>query len=118
MYFSWLRTNLPYFAGRVRVENNPGRVDVVFTDPDPGWAAYPMLPAIATPRFEFGRQSWEALETLDHYRTFPIEHMIPGHLRVISGREEVAGFAEREIRVKNRKHSWRKVASIAQMWLP
>jgi alkyl sulfatase BDS1-like metallo-beta-lactamase superfamily hydrolase len=57
-----------------------------------GDAAYPMLPAIATPRFEFGRQSWEALETLDHYRTFPIEHMIPGHLRVISGREEVAAF--------------------------
>ena len=57
-----------------------------------GDAAYPMLPAIATPRFEFGRQSWEALETLDYYRTFPIEHMIPGHLRVISGREEVAAF--------------------------
>ena len=57
-----------------------------------GDAAYPMLPAIATPRFEFGRQSWEALETLDHYRSFPIEHLVPGHLRVISGREEVARF--------------------------
>ncbi len=57
-----------------------------------GDAAYPMLPAIATPRFEFGRQSWEALETLDRYRTFPIEHMLPGHLRVISGRERVERF--------------------------
>ena len=57
-----------------------------------GDAAYPMLPAIATPRFEFGRQSWEALETLDHYRTFPIEHLVPGHLRVLSGRENVARF--------------------------
>ncbi|CAM9336783.1 unnamed protein product, partial [Discosporangium mesarthrocarpum] len=57
-----------------------------------GDAAYPMLPAIATPRFEFGRQSWEALETLDHYRTFPIEHLVPGHLRVLSGRENVTRF--------------------------
>lgn len=57
-----------------------------------GDAAYPMLPAIATPRFEFGRQSWEALETLDRYRQYPIEHLLPGHLRVISGREEVATF--------------------------
>ena len=57
-----------------------------------GDAAYPMLPAIATPRFEFGRQSWEALETLDHYRTFPIEHLVPGHLRVLSGRAKVARF--------------------------
>ena len=57
-----------------------------------GDAAYPMLPAIATPRFEFGRQSWEALETLDHYRSFPIEHMVPGHLSVISGRENVTNF--------------------------
>ena len=57
-----------------------------------GDAAYPMLPAIATPRFEFGRQSWEALETLDHYRSFPIEHMVPGHLSVISGRENATEF--------------------------
>jgi alkyl sulfatase BDS1-like metallo-beta-lactamase superfamily hydrolase len=57
-----------------------------------GDAAYAMLPAIATPRFEFGRQSWEALETLDHYRTFPIEHLVSGHLRVISGRENVERF--------------------------
>lgn len=57
-----------------------------------GDAAYPMLPAIATPRFEFGRMSWEALETLDYYRTLPIEHLLPGHLRPISGREEVARF--------------------------
>ena len=34
----------PYFAGKVRVENNPGRVDIVFADPDPGWEAYPVLP--------------------------------------------------------------------------
>ncbi len=57
-----------------------------------GDAAYAMLPAIATPRFEFGRQSWEALETLDRYRTFPIEHLVSGHLRVISGRENVKRF--------------------------
>lgn len=57
-----------------------------------GDAAYPMLPAIATPRFELGRQSWEALEVLDHYRTFPIEHLLPGHLRPLSGRTEVARF--------------------------
>lgn len=36
----------PYFAGRVRVENNPGRVDIVFTDPDPGWDAYARLPIV------------------------------------------------------------------------
>lgn len=57
-----------------------------------GDAAYAMLPAIATPRFEFGRQSWEALETLDRYRQFPIEHLLPGHLRVISGADAVAAF--------------------------
>lgn len=57
-----------------------------------GDAAYPMLPAIATPRFEFGRQSWEALETLDRYREYPIEHMIPGHLAVISGETNVSTF--------------------------
>ena len=57
-----------------------------------GDAAYPMLPAIATPRFEFGRQSWEALETLDRYRQLPVEHMLPGHLRPISGRSEVYAF--------------------------
>jgi len=57
-----------------------------------GDAAYPMLPAIATPRFEHGRQSWEALETLDAYRLLPVEHLLPGHLHPISGREEVAAF--------------------------
>jgi alkyl sulfatase BDS1-like metallo-beta-lactamase superfamily hydrolase len=57
-----------------------------------GDAAYPMLPAIATPRFEFGRQSWEALESLDRYRQYPIEHLLPGHLRTISGKDEVAAF--------------------------
>jgi alkyl sulfatase BDS1-like metallo-beta-lactamase superfamily hydrolase len=57
-----------------------------------GDAAYAMLPAIATPRFEFGRMSWEALETLDYYRTLPAEHLLPGHLRTISGEREVADF--------------------------
>ncbi|HKK50420.1 MAG TPA: alkyl sulfatase dimerization domain-containing protein [Myxococcota bacterium] len=57
-----------------------------------GDAAYPMMPAIATPRFEHGRQSWEALESLDRYRQYPIEHLLPGHLHPISGREEVASF--------------------------
>ena len=57
-----------------------------------GDAAYPMLPAISTPRFEFGRQSWEALETLDRYRRYPIEHLLPGHLRTISGRDQVSRF--------------------------
>ena len=57
-----------------------------------GDAAYPMLPAIATPRFEHGRQSWEALETLDVYRALPVEHLLPGHLHPISGREQVAEF--------------------------
>ena len=57
-----------------------------------GDAAYPMLPAIATPRFEFGRQSWEALETLDRYRALPVEHMLPGHLRPLSGQQEVYDF--------------------------
>ncbi|MCB9674630.1 MAG: hypothetical protein H6737_05895 [Alphaproteobacteria bacterium] len=36
----------PYFAGKVRVENNPGRVDIVFSDPDPGWETYPHLPIV------------------------------------------------------------------------
>jgi len=57
-----------------------------------GDAAYAMLPAIATPRFEFGRQSWEALETLDRYRQYPIEQLLPGHLRVISGEVAVSNF--------------------------
>lgn len=34
----------PYFANNVVVEPNPGRVDIQFTDPDPGWGQYPMLP--------------------------------------------------------------------------
>ncbi|MCA9568048.1 MAG: hypothetical protein KC656_09410, partial [Myxococcales bacterium] len=34
----------PYFAGKVKVENNGGQVDITFSDPDPGWDAYPMLP--------------------------------------------------------------------------
>ena len=34
----------PYFANNVIVEAGPGRVDVRFTDPDPGWGQYPHLP--------------------------------------------------------------------------
>lgn len=34
----------PYFGDNVEVEHNPGRVDITFTDPDPSWGAYPMLP--------------------------------------------------------------------------
>lgn len=94
-----------------------------------GDAAYPMLPAIATPRFEFGRQSWEALETLDHYRTFPIEHMVPGHLRVISGRENVENFLrnfrdlvqylqDQSIRAVNRRLDHAEAAAEMEAQLP
>jgi len=34
----------PYFGNNVEVEPEPGRVDILFTDPDPGWAAYATLP--------------------------------------------------------------------------
>ncbi len=34
----------PYFGANVEVEADPGRVDILFTDPDPGWSAYPTLP--------------------------------------------------------------------------
>ena len=34
----------PYFGNNVEVEPEPGRVDILFTDPDPGWGAYPRLP--------------------------------------------------------------------------
>ncbi len=34
----------PYFGENVEVEPNPGRVDIRFTDPDPGWGSWPMLP--------------------------------------------------------------------------
>jgi len=34
----------PYFGANVEVEADPGRVDILFTDPDPGWGAYPTLP--------------------------------------------------------------------------
>jgi alkyl sulfatase BDS1-like metallo-beta-lactamase superfamily hydrolase len=87
--------------GGVRIElfNSPGDLDdgLSLWLPDEkvlmaGDAVYPMMPALATPRFEHGRQSWEALETLDRYRALPIEHLLPGHLRPISGRERVASF--------------------------
>ncbi len=34
----------PYFGANVEVEADPGRVDILFTDPDPGWSAYPIIP--------------------------------------------------------------------------
>lgn len=34
----------PYFSNNVVVEPNPGKVDIRFTDPDPGWGQYPLLP--------------------------------------------------------------------------
>ena len=34
----------PYFGSNVEIEPNPGRVDILFTDPDPGWGNYPLLP--------------------------------------------------------------------------
>ncbi|HHO52995.1 MAG TPA: hypothetical protein ENK18_19490 [Deltaproteobacteria bacterium] len=34
----------PYFANNVVVEPSAGRIDIRFTDPDPGWGQYPMLP--------------------------------------------------------------------------
>ncbi len=34
----------PYFGANVEVEADPGRVDILFTDPDPGWGTYPTLP--------------------------------------------------------------------------
>jgi alkyl sulfatase BDS1-like metallo-beta-lactamase superfamily hydrolase len=84
---------------RIHLFNSPSDLDDGLTLwlPDEkvlmiGDAAYPMLPAIATPRFEHGRQSWEALETLDRYRTLPIEHLLPGHLAPISGRARIARF--------------------------
>lgn len=92
---------LKIVLGGVRIElfNSPSDLDdgLSLWLPDEkvlmiGDAAYPMLPAIATPRFEHGRQSWEALETLDRYRELPIEHLLPGHLRPISGQAEVARF--------------------------
>ena len=34
----------PYFQDRVEVEPEPGRIDIMFLRPDPGWQAFPRLP--------------------------------------------------------------------------
>lgn len=39
----------PYFQGNVEVEPNPGRVDILFTDPDPQWGNWSTLPVLETP---------------------------------------------------------------------
>lgn len=57
-----------------------------------GDSAYPMMPIIATPRFEHGRRPWEAIDTVDHYRQLPIEHLIGGHIGNISGKQNVYNF--------------------------
>ncbi len=36
----------PYFHDEVQVEHGPGRVDLVFRAPDPGWSAYRRLPIV------------------------------------------------------------------------
>jgi alkyl sulfatase BDS1-like metallo-beta-lactamase superfamily hydrolase len=59
-----------------------------------GDAAYAMFPALSTPRFDRHRDAWANLETLDHFRTLPVEHLVPGHLKVISGSEAVAHFLQ------------------------
>ncbi len=55
-----------------------------------GDAYYPMFPALSTPRFDRHRDAWRNLETLDRFRKLGAEHVVPGHLWVISGREQVA----------------------------
>ena len=57
-----------------------------------GDSAYPMMPIIATPRFEHGRRPWEAIDTIDHYRQLPVEHLLGGHIGNISGQQEVYEF--------------------------
>lgn len=93
------RLDLVLGGVRIQLFNSPSDLDdgLSIWLPDErvlmvGDAAYPMLPAVATPRFEHGRQSWEMLETLDLYRTFPVKHLLPGHLRPISGEAQVARF--------------------------
>ncbi|MBW2268615.1 MAG: MBL fold metallo-hydrolase [Deltaproteobacteria bacterium] len=84
---------------RIRLFHAPGDLDDSLSAwlPDEGVlmagdSAYPMMPAISTPRSEYGRRVWEALDTLDSYRALPVEQLLTGHLRVISGREEVYDF--------------------------
>jgi hypothetical protein len=38
----------PYFQGNVEVEPNPGRVDILFTEPDPQWGEWVTLPVLDT----------------------------------------------------------------------
>lgn len=57
-----------------------------------GDSAYPMMPIIATPRFEHGRRPWEAIDTVDHYRELPIKHLLGGHIGNISGEKNVYDF--------------------------
>tara|TARA_B100000767_G_C19751601_1_gene531064 strand:- start:326 stop:2092 length:1767 start_codon:yes stop_codon:yes gene_type:complete len=57
-----------------------------------GDSAYPMMPIIATPRFEHGRRPWEAIDTVDHYRQLPVKHLLGGHIGNISGQKEVYEF--------------------------
>jgi len=37
----------PYFSGKFTVEAEPGRVEIQFSSPDPGWQDYPMLPIVS-----------------------------------------------------------------------
>ena len=55
-----------------------------------GDAYYPMFPALSTPRFDRHRDAWRNLETLDRFRRLGAEHVVPGHLWVVSGRDRVA----------------------------
>lgn len=34
----------PHFGDRFQFENEPGRIEIFFTEPDPRWQAWPMLP--------------------------------------------------------------------------
>lgn len=54
-----------------------------------GDAYYPMFPALSTPRFDRHRDAWRNLETLDAFRQLGATHVVPGHLQVISGPDEV-----------------------------
>ena len=36
----------PYFQGNVEVEPTPGRVDILFTEPDPQWGEWATLPVL------------------------------------------------------------------------
>ncbi|MFK8020496.1 MAG: alkyl sulfatase dimerization domain-containing protein [Pseudomonadales bacterium] len=53
---------------------------------------YPHLPAIATPRFEKEREVWRNLESIEWVRQLSAKHLVPGHLHVVSGAENVQQF--------------------------